>query len=127
MSVRIIASFCVLLLAAACGGTAPRVEGLPGAVYAGTERVRGVGDERQLRITLRADGGAAVQTTFPQRTENYFAEGTWQQVDGDIVLDFAGVASERLVFSQSGDLLIARKWDATVWGQGGPGVVRRVR
>jgi hypothetical protein len=117
--------FFVLLLAACT--SAPRVEGLPGAVYAGTERVRGVGDERQLRITLRADGAAAVQTTFPQRTESYFAEGTWQQVDGDVVLDFAGVASERLVFSQSGDLLIARKWDSTVWGQGGPGVVRRVR
>jgi len=117
--------FAVFLLAAC--SSAPRVEGLPGAVYAGTERVRGVGDERQLRITLRADGRVAVQTTFPQRTENYFAEGTWQQVDGDVVLDFAGVASERLVFSQSGDLLIARKWDPTVWGQGGPGVVRRVR
>ena len=121
-----VASWFAVLLLAACTSV-PRVEGLPGAVYAGTERVRGVGDERQLRITLRADGGAAVQTTFPQRTENYFAEGTWKQVDGDIVLDFAGVASERLVFNQSGNLLIPREWDRTVWGQGGPGSLHRVR
>jgi len=117
--------FCVLLLGAC--SSAPRVEGVPGAVYAGTERVRGVGDERQLRITLRADGAAAVQTTFPQRTESYFAEGTWQEMKGSIVLDFGGVAAERLVFDRSGDLLIPREWDRTVWGQGGPGAVRRVR
>ena len=119
--------FLLAALLAACSSSAPRVEGLPGAVYAGTERVRGVGDERQLRITLRADGAAAVQTTFPQRTETYFAEGTWQQRDGAVVLDFAGVASERLVFRQSGELLIAREWDPTVWGQGGPGTLYRVR
>ena len=118
--------FLLAALLAACS-SAPRVEGLPGTVYAGTERVRGVGDERQLRITLRADGGAAVQTTFPQRTESYFAEGTWKQLDGNVVLDFGGVAAERLVFRQSGELLIAKEWDPTVWGQGGPGTLYRVR
>ena len=83
------------------------------------------GRERTARITLRDDGGAAVQVTSWGPGGDFFAEGKWQQADGGIVIELTSAPGGRLVFRRSGDLMLGREWNRALWGDSEP-VLRRV-
>jgi hypothetical protein len=50
-------------------------------------------------------------------------QGTWVQKEGGVVI--VTLKGEQIVFQHADDQLIARDWDRTVWGQAGPGTLRR--
>jgi hypothetical protein len=103
-------AFCVLsLLLAAC------------AVIPGN--YEGKSDQRTVRVVLKPDGFAALSTMFTGRPSRSLAEGNWVEEDGRIRLTLEG---QTLVFQRRGDLLVAREWDRTVWGEQGPGVLQQV-
>jgi hypothetical protein len=85
------------------------------------------GREHEVRVTLKPDGAAALQASFPDRPGQFFAEGIWQQSEKRIVIELASESPERLVFARSGNLLVAREWNPALWGERGPGVLYRVR
>jgi hypothetical protein len=110
-----------ILLLAACA--TPEVA----VTYAGGRPAKfGAGDESQARVTLQPKGDAAVQGIFFDTERRYYGEGTWTREDGRIVVDLAGQPPQRLVFSTSGDQLLAREWDRSTWGEAGPAVLYRV-
>jgi len=98
---------------------------LPGTYQGVLPEVSG-GGQRHVRVTLNADGFAAVSSAFTDRPSRFLAEGTWQRDGGRVTL-VVGPRSERLVFQHSGDLLFAREWDRGTWGETGPGTLQRVR
>jgi hypothetical protein len=95
--------------------------------YAGGRPAKfGGGDESQARVTLQPKGDATVQGTFFDTERRFYGEGTWRREDGRIVVDLASQPPQRLVFSTSGDQLVAREWDRSTWGEAGPAVLYRV-
>lgn len=107
-------------LLAACGTTQ-----LPGN-YEGT-LVEGRDLERHVRLKLQDDGRASVSTAR-WGSFSYFAEGSWKRsTDRLLMVDLASVPPQRLVFQYGGELLVAKEWDRAVWGERGPGVLKRVR
>jgi hypothetical protein len=114
----------LVLLVAACSST-PQTVALNAGIYTGAAPVKvGAGDETQMRLTLRPDGDAAVQVTFPQRPATFFAQGRWQE-SGDRIVIEVPAQSQRMVFSRSGDQLVAREWDRSLWGEADPPVLYR--
>jgi hypothetical protein len=108
----------VVVLLSAC--TTPDLSG----IYAGGLQTND--GDRQVRIHLKQDGTASVQAFFPDVPSRLYAEGTWQKEQDRIVIDLAGERPGRLVFSRSGAQLVGRDWDHALWGEQGPGVLRRV-
>jgi hypothetical protein len=113
------------VVAAACSSPPPPVT-RDFTAYEATLSSTGAGGGRTARITLRQDGGAAVQVSSPGPSGDFFSEGTWREVDKKIVIELSGAASGQLVFSRSGDLMIGREWDRALWGEAEP-VLYRVR
>jgi hypothetical protein len=106
-------ALCLLpLLLAACAIIPGNYETPPGA------------GERTVRVTLKPDGFAALSSAFTGRPSRFLAEGTWVEEGGRIRLD---VEKQTLVFQRRGDELVAREWDRGLWGEGGPGVLVKVR
>jgi hypothetical protein len=81
------------------------------------------GGERHVRVTLKKDGAAAVTSAYSDRSNRFFAEGTWQRAGRLITLD---LEKQSMVFQHAGELLLAKEWDRTLWGENGPGVLYRV-
>jgi hypothetical protein len=113
------------LLAGACSNAPPPVL-RDYTAYSGTLPASGGAPERATRLTLRQDGTAGVQLSSPGPSGDFFGEGKWQQVDNTIVIELSGASAGRLVFRASGDLLIGREWDRSLWGEAEP-VLYRVR
>jgi hypothetical protein len=100
------------LLLAACAIIPGNYETPPGA------------GERTVRVTLKPDGFAAVSGSSTGGASRFLSEGTWAEDGGRIRLN---VEKQTLVFQRRGDELVAREWDRGVWGEGGPGVLLKVR
>jgi hypothetical protein len=84
------------------------------------------GGERHVSVTLDPSGAAAVSTAFPGRLSRSLVQGTWVQKEGGfVIVTLKGPRAEQMVFQHGGDELIARDWDRSVWGQTGPGTLRR--
>ena len=81
------------------------------------------GGERQVSVTLNPSGSAVVSTAFPGRPSRSLTQGTWVQKEGGVVI--VTLKGEQIVFQHAGDQLIARDWDRTVWGEVGPGKLKR--
>lgn len=81
------------------------------------------GGEQHLRVTLEQSGAAALTSTFSGRLGGFLVEGTWQREGNRITLK---LEKHSMVFQRSGDLLVAKEWDRTVWGEKGPGTLQRV-
>jgi hypothetical protein len=113
--------FATALLAAACA--TPQVAG----TYAGAlPATLGAGDERQVRVTLKPDGEAALQATFIDSQVRYFGEGRWRQEGEGLAIEVAGERPQRLVFRRSGEQLVATAWDRKLWGEAGPPVLYKL-
>jgi hypothetical protein len=90
------------------------------AAACATPEVPGTYETKILSVTLDPGGGAAVSTSRSR------LQGTWAQKEGGVVIvTLTGPRAEQMVFQHAGDELIARDWDRTVWGQAGPGTLRR--
>ena len=81
------------------------------------------GGERHVRVTLRQDGAAAVTSAYSDQSNRFFAEGTWQR-EGRIIT--VNLEKQAMVFQYASELLLAKEWDRTLWGENGPGVLYRV-
>ena len=82
--------------------------------------------ERHVVVRLGADGKASVSTAR-WGSFSYSAEGAWKRADNrTVVVDLAVTPTQRIVFQHGGDQLVAKEWDRSVWGEGGPGVLYRV-
>ena len=113
-------AFAALVLAAACA-----TPELPGT-YETTSPASSGSGERHVSVTLSPGGGAAVSTAFAGRPSRSLVQGTWAQKEGGVVIvTLKGPRAEQMIFQHAGDELIARDWDRTVWGQSGPGTLRR--
>jgi hypothetical protein len=111
----------MIVLASACG--TPELAG----TYAGALPASfGAGDERQVRVTLKPGGEAALQATFLDSQARYFGDGRWRQEGARVALEVAGDRPQRLVFSRSGDQLVATAWDRKLWGEAGPPVLYKL-
>lgn len=109
---RLVRALCLLVLLAACAILPGSYETPPGA------------GERHVRVTLNPDGFGAVSSSFTGRPSRFLAEGTWVEEGGRIRLN---LEKQTMVFQRRGDELVAREWDRSVWGEGGPGVLLKVR
>ena len=88
----------------------------------------GVYSRDDVRVYLKPDGAASVQAYSVDRQSRIFSQGRWRRLqDGRIVVDLATERPQRIVLLLSGDQLVAVQWDRAVWGNGGPGVLYRVR
>jgi hypothetical protein len=113
-------AFAAIALATACA--TPEV---PGTYEAKLPAASG-GGERHVSVTLDPSGAAAVSTAFPGRPSRSLVQGTWVQKEGGfVIVTLRGPRTEQIVFQHGGDELIARDWDRSVWGQTGPGTLRR--
>jgi hypothetical protein len=118
--VRKLFTFAAVVLAAACA--TPEVPG----TYEATSPAASGGGERHVSVTLDPSGAAAVSAAFPGRPSRSLVQGTWAQKEGGVVIvTLRGPRPEQMIFLHAGDELIARDWDRTVWGQAGPGTLRR--
>jgi hypothetical protein len=93
------------------------------AAACATPEVPGTYEAKTLSVTLNPSGAAVVSTAFPGRPSRSLTQGTWVQKEGGVVI--VTLKGEQIVFQHAGDELIARDWDRTVWGQAGPGTLRR--
>ena len=110
-------SLAVLLLAAACATTSA-----PGTYE--TILPAAGGGERHVRVTLKPNGEAALSSAFLDRPSRFLAQGTWKQADGRIVVAFND--GKQMAFQLAGNQLVAKEWDASVWGEKGLGALFRV-
>lgn len=113
-----LAAVAATALAAACATT-----DIPGTYQAIFPAASG-GGERHVRVTLRADGTAAVSSALSQRPSRFLVEGTWEGAGRRIALTLDD--RKNMAFELAGDQLIAREWDRAAWGEAGPGVLTRV-
>jgi hypothetical protein len=112
-------------IAATLGLAACATPDIPGN-YEGTLQV-GREAERHVRVKLQPDGNAAVSTAR-WGSFSFASEGSWKRADDRrIVVELTGASPQRIVFQHGGDLLVAKEWDHTAWGDRGPGVLYRVR
>ena len=96
------------------------------AVACATPEVPGTYETKTLSVTLDPHGGAAVSAAFPGRPSRSLVHGTWAQKEGGVVIvTLKGPRDEQMVFQHAGDELVARDWDRAVWGQAGPGTLKR--
>jgi hypothetical protein len=106
-------ALCLLaLLLAACAIIPGNYETPPGA------------GERSVRVTLKPDGFAALSSSSTGGASRFFSEGTWVEEGGRIRMS---LEKQTLVFQRRGDELVAREWDRGLWGEGGPGLLLKVR
>ena len=112
-------AFAVVALAAACATTS-----IPGTYEVILPAARDEG-ERHVRVTLRADGTAAVSSALSQRPSRFLVEGTWEGTSKRIALTLDD--QKKMTFARAGDQLVAKEWDRTIWGEAGPGALARVR
>ena len=107
----------VVMLASACATTeAPGTyEAILPAADAG---------ERHIRVTLNADGAAALSSTFSERPSRFLAEGNWKRDGSRITVEFND--QKRIVFELAGDQLLPKEWNPSEWGEKGPGALFRV-
>ncbi|HYL90031.1 MAG TPA: hypothetical protein VEU32_14845 [Burkholderiales bacterium] len=118
--VAVLRVFAATILLAACA--TPQIPGN----YEGTLQV-GRDLERRVRVKLEPNGRAAVSTAR-WGSFSYLAEGAWKRANNSmIIVDLTSPNPQRIVFQHSGDLLIAKEWDRSVWGGRGPGVLQLVR
>jgi hypothetical protein len=114
-----------LVLAATLALAACATPQVPGS-YEGTLHI-GRDLERHVRVRLQPDGRATV-STVRWGSFSYFGEGAWKHAtDRMVVVEVTSPAPQRIVFQQGGDLLVAKEWDRSVWGEQGPGVLSRVK
>lgn len=66
-------------------------------------------------MVLELDGDATV-------TGPFFAKGRWRQEGSRVIVDLGG---EPMVFDYAEDSLTAKQWDRAIWGDAGPGTLRR--
>jgi hypothetical protein len=92
------------------------------AAACATPEVPGTYETKILSVTLDPGGGAAVSTS------RSLLQGTWRRADGGVViLTLKDPRAQRMVFQHAGDELIARDWDRALWGEAGPGTLRRIQ
>jgi hypothetical protein len=100
-----------------------RLSAFAAVVVAGacaTPEVPGTYEAKQLSVTLDPHGGAAVSSS------RSLVQGTWTRGEGGVVIvTLKGLRPEQIIFQHAGDELIARDWDRAVWGEAGPGTLRR--
>jgi len=113
-----LAAVAATALAAACATT-----DVPGT-YEAILPAANDGGERHVRVTLRADGTAAVSSALSQRPSRFLAEGAWAATGRRIALTLED--QKNIAFELAGDQLVAREWDRAAWGEAGPGVLTRV-
>lgn len=91
--------------------------------YEGVQAAPGAGS-RHVRVTLNADGSAAVSSAYSARPSRFLVEGSWR-AEGNVIT----VKLERgdLVFRRAGDYLLPTAWDPKAWSEAGPGELARVR
>src|SRR5262245_18838134 len=82
------------------------------------------GGERNVSVTLETDGTAVVSSAFPGRPSRFLVEGKWRLEKHRVIVDLG--KGQSMVFDYADDSLIARHWDRSVWGEEGPGTLRRV-
>ena len=77
-----------------------------------------------MSVTLLLDmqHGAILTRTLPGPAVVPPARGQWER-RGDEMTVITG--SDRIVFRYQGDRLVARQWDYKVWGDAGPGTLKR--
>jgi NlpE N-terminal domain len=81
------------------------------------------GGDHHVRVTLKQGGMAAVTSAYSDRSNRFFAEGTWQR-EGRLIT--VNLEKQAMVFQYAGELLLAKEWDRTLWGDDGPGVLHRI-
>src|SRR5574341_2208079 len=81
------------------------------------------GGERQVRVTLKDGGAAAVSTAFSGRPSRSLVMGTWKREDNRITLELDD--KTRMVFRRRADILFPEDWDRAIWGEEGPGALER--
>ncbi|HTG96409.1 MAG TPA: copper resistance protein NlpE N-terminal domain-containing protein [Burkholderiales bacterium] len=113
-----LAAVAATALAAACA-----TPDIPGTYEAILPAASG-GGERHVRVTLRADGTAAVSSALSQRPDRFLVEGTWEGTGRRIALTLDD--RKTMAFELAGDQLVARDWDRAAWGEPDPGVLTRV-
>jgi len=113
-----LAAVAATALAAACA-----TPDIPGTYEAILPAASG-GGERHVRVTLRADGTAAVSSALSQRPDRFLVEGTWEGTGRRIALTLDD--RKTMTFELAGDQLVARDWDRAAWGEPDPGVLTRV-
>jgi NlpE N-terminal domain len=82
------------------------------------------GGERHIRVTLNADGAAALSSTFSERPSRFLAEGKWTRDGRRITVEFND--QKQMVFELAGDQLHTKEWNQSEWGEKGPGALFRV-
>ena len=84
------------------------------------------GGERHVSVTLNPSGSAALSTAFSGRPSRSLVQGTWTRGEGGVVIvTLKGPRAEQIIFQHAGDELIAKDWDRAVWGEAGPGTLKR--
>ena len=112
-----------LLLAALLGA---RASALPGTYEVITPSASGGGD-RHIRVTLKADGAAAMSGAFSSRPNRFLSEGTWTRADNLVTVTLDN-PPQRVVFQHAGPhQLVTRDWDRRLWGEAGLGVLFKVQ
>ena len=104
------------LLAAACART--DVTG----TYETMLPAGGGGAERHVGLVLEKDGTATLTSAFPGRPSRFQAKGVWELKGAQVAVS---TLREWMLFDYAGNELVAREWDRTVWGDAGPGTLRR--
>ena len=80
--------------------------------------------ERHVIVRLAADGKASLSAA-QWGSLSYVAEGGWKRADKLVVVELTSTPPQRIVFQHGGNLLVAKEWDRSVWGERGPGVLYR--
>jgi len=97
---------------------------IPGCALTPVGLYEAAGGERTVILVLQAGRIAMLRTTYSGREGLYLVPGRWTS-SGSVVT--VSTDLERLVFSYTGDRLVAREWDSKLWGASGPGTLARQR
>lgn len=101
----------------------------PAGTYEGTAPAASGGAERQVAVTLDADGTATVSTAFSGQPSRSLVKGKWRRAGTDDVIVTMEEAPryEEIAFKQQGDRLVPTWWERPTWGSEGPGTLTRVK
>jgi hypothetical protein len=78
-----------------------------------------------MAMNIVALAAFAAGRAFSGRPSRFLSEGTWERDGNRVTLKLEG--GKTMVFRHAGELLIAKEWDRSAWGEAGPGALTRIR